>query len=641
MTQLKTQHLPMEEGDQERDSLTGMLQAGTVLQDRYRVLETLGIGGFSTVYKARDLRFPAVDKMCAIKEMVIFTVDPQLRAQTIQSFEQEASMLAVLNHPAIPLVSDYFTDGDRSYLILELVEGKNLEQWLNSTTEPLDQPRALGWALQICEALVHLHTQKPQPVIFRDLKPSNVMLDNDKRIRLIDFGIAKLFEADQVRGTMIGTEGYTPPEQYRGEATPAADIYAFGATLHHLLTRQDPRQETPFTFDERPIRAVNPTISLAFDSIIMRCLAYDAKDRFPDAMVLKEELLALTTTDREESRPKRFGEEDREDLPTIKVGTSQVQPLWRFQCEDEIRSKAAVAKGIVFTAAYDNNLYAVSADHGEFLWKFPTGDSIGASPFIYEDAVFIGSTDGNLYSLQLRNGRENWRFSAQGPIYSSPSARFDNIFFGADDGYVYAVNALRGAMSWRANAYGAVRSTPLISEEGVVFGTEAGEIYSKDLSNGKTQWQMQAREAVISSPTLAEDIVVVGSLDGAVYALDVSSGWRIWRYRAHGAVVSSPVIHKGIVYVGAANGCLHAIDIDSGSSIWIYQAQGQIASSPAIWNDAVYFGSTDGAIYGLTLERGDLQWRFETESPVIASPLIEDGAMYIGTTGGQLYALPV
>jgi len=111
--------------------------------------------------------------MCAVKEMVIFTADPQLRMQTIQSFEQEASMLAVLNHPAIPLISDYFTEVDRSYLILELVEGKNLEEWLDSTTELLDQPRVLGWALQICEALVHLHSQKPQPVIFRDLKPSN------------------------------------------------------------------------------------------------------------------------------------------------------------------------------------------------------------------------------------------------------------------------------------------------------------------------------------------------------------------------------------------------------------------------------------------------------------------------------------
>jgi outer membrane protein assembly factor BamB/tRNA A-37 threonylcarbamoyl transferase component Bud32 len=642
MTQITTQELPVDDNERDRDALTGTLQPGTVLQDRYRVVSTLGIGGFSTVYKARDLRFQGVDKMCAVKEMVIFTADPKLREQTIQSFEQEASMLAVLNHPSIPLVSDYFTEGNRSYLILELVEGKNLEQWLEDSTEDIDQALALGWALQICEALVHLHSQKPQPVIFRDLKPSNIMLDKDKRVRLIDFGIAKLFEADQARGTMIGTEGYTPPEQYRGEATPAADIYAFGATLHQLLTRQDPRQETPFTFAERPIRAVNPNITPAFEAIIMHCLAYDAKARFPDAMVLKEELLTIAEMDAEGVKQGRVGGPEREAPPAIRVGTSQVQPLWIFQCEDEIRSRAALAKGIVFTAAYDNNLYAVSADRGEFLWKFPTKQSIGASPYVYEDAVFVGSADGNLYSLQLRNGRENWRFPAQGPIYSSPTGRFDNVFFGADDGYVYAVNALRGSMSWRANAYGKVRSTPLVSEEGVIFGTEAGEIYSIDLSSGKSQWQVKTEAAVTSSPALAEDIVVVGSMDGAVYALDASSGWRIWRYRTFGAVISSPVIDdQGIVYIGSASGYLHAIDIDSGTRVWTYKTNGQIASSPAIWNGAVYFGSTDGAVYGLTLERGDLQWRFETNSQVIASPLIEDGVLYIGTTDYQLYALPV
>ena len=156
-------------------------------------------------------------------------------------------MLATLNHPAIPIFDDS-TDGNRSYLVLEFVPGQNLQQWLDETDEYLDEQKALDWALQVCEALAYLHSQKPQPIVFRDLKPSNIMLDSYNHIRLIDFGIAKLFEATEDKGTMIGTAGYTPPEQYRGEATPAAHVYGLGATLHHLLTRQDPRQETPFTF---------------------------------------------------------------------------------------------------------------------------------------------------------------------------------------------------------------------------------------------------------------------------------------------------------------------------------------------------------------------------------------------------------
>ncbi|UCC50938.1 MAG: serine/threonine-protein kinase [Anaerolineaceae bacterium] len=641
MAQLTTRELALEDEEQERMAGTGALRPGSVLQERYHILGKLGAGGFSSVYKARDMRFPAVTKLCAVKEMVILTADPQLREQTILSFEREASMLAMLNHASIPDISDYFTEGDSSYLVLELVEGQNLQEWMDDTTDLVDEPKALDWALQVCEALVHLHSQKPQPIIFRDLKPSNIMVDMENRIRLIDFGIAKLFEADQERGTMIGTEGYTPPEQYRGEATPAVDIYALGATLHHLLTRHDPRQETPFTFSERPIREINPHVSRAFEAVVNRCLAYDPKERFPDAMALNEALLMISEADLEEADLELLGIPANDLEPVVKIGIGQVEPLWVFRCEDEIRSRTAVAKGIVFLTAYDNNLYAITADRGEFLWKFPTNDSIGASPCVYEDTVMIGSSDSHLYSLQLRNGRQNWSFAAEGPIYSSPTARFDHVFFGSDDGYLYALNAYRGTLAWRANAYSAVRSTPFVSEERIIFGTEDGEIYSKELTAGKTQWQTQARRGVTSSPVVAEDIAVVGSLDGTIYALDASSGWLIWRFQTLRPVISSPVVDREIVYIGSADGYFYAIDIATGHKVWEYQTDGQIASSPIIWNDAVYFGSTDGSIYGLSVRRGDLLWRFDTGSQVIASPQIVEDVMYIGTTENQLFALPI
>ncbi len=641
MEQLTTQELAQEESGLEDIRATGSLRPGMLLQDRYQIIDTLGVGGFSSVYKARDMRFPTVTKYRAIKEMVLFTADPHLRQQTVQSFEREASMLAVLNHPAIPDISDYFTEGNRSYLVLDLVEGQNLQKWLENTSTPIDEQKALDWGLQVCEALVHLHGQKPHPIIFRDLKPSNIMLDQENQIRLIDFGIAKLFETDQDRGTMIGTEGYTPPEQYRGEATPAVDIYAFGATLHHLMTRQDPRQETPFTFDERPIRTANPNISLAFEAVINRCLAYDPKDRFPDAMALKEALFVLSESDPEEVDLEPLGISLDRSLPEVKIGISQVEPLWIFQCEDEIRSKAAVTRGIVFVAAYDHNLYALTADKGEFLWKFPTNDSIGGSPCVYEDTVLIGSSDNNLYSLQLRNGRENWRFSTEGPIYSSPAARFDHIFFGSDDGFLYALNAYKGALAWRSNAYSAIRSTPFVSDESIIFGTEEGEIYCKELTAGKTLWQAQAHRAVTSSPILADDIVVVGSLDATVYAFDASSGWLIWRFRTQRPIVSSPVVHQGLVFIGSADGSLYAIDIGTGRPVWSYNVGGQIASSPTVVNDTVYFGATDGTVYGLSVQRGDLIWRFDTGGLVIAAPIIHDDVMYIGTTDHQLYALPI
>lgn len=652
-----TREMPSKKQDGDSQSLTPVngqiLPTGTVLQGRYMVLGGLGAGGFSSVYRARDLRFPSVTRLCAVKEMLIGTADPEMRELTIKSFEREASMLAMLNHPAIPDIFDYFTDGNRSYLVLEFVPGQNLQQWLDETDEYLDEQKALDWALQVCEALAYLHSQKPQPIVFRDLKPSNIMLDPYNHIRLIDFGIAKLFEANEDKGTMIGTAGYTPPEQYRGEATPAVDVYGLGATLHHLLTRQDPRQETPFTFHERPIRAANPSISRAFESIIIRCLAYDPKDRFPDAMALREALLVLSESDGDEAdlehrlSPKESGhgldDGAGPDTPaaTLKAGISQVKPLWVFRCEDELRTRPAVAKGIVFAGAYDHNLYALTADKGEFLWKYPTGGGLAGSPVVHEDAVIFGSADTSLYSLQLRKGRLNWQFKAEGPVYSTPAVRFDHVFFGADDGFFYVVNAMRGQLYWKTNIYSPVRSTPYVSEELVYFGTEGGQILGLELSAGKPKWQAKAQRAVTSSPKVADDILYVGSSDANVYAMDASSGWPIWRFATQGPVVSTPTLFEDTLFIGSADGNLYAIDITRGRRLWVYPTDGQVVSAPAVWGNTVYFGSTDGSIYGVSARRGELQWRFDAGSPIIGSPTILNGVLYIGATDHCLYALPL
>ncbi len=137
-----------------------------------------------------------------------------------------------------------------------------------------------------------LHSHKPEPIIFRDMKPSNVMINQANQVVLVDFGIAKIFRSGQ-KGTMIGTEGYSPPEQYRGEATPLADIYALGASLHHILTRIDPRLEPPFTFQERPIRKYNPAIYPELETVINTCLQYNPADRYQSAAATKDALIVL------------------------------------------------------------------------------------------------------------------------------------------------------------------------------------------------------------------------------------------------------------------------------------------------------------------------------------------------------------
>ena len=271
---------------------TKHLNAGTVLVNRYMVQDVVGIGGMGAVYRSRDMHFPNVIKLVAVKEMVNQAPDPLVRQTIVQNFEREAHILVSLSHPSIPKIYDFFTFDERSYLVLELVNGKDLDAILSETQGFFSEDQVIAWAIELCDVLDYLHKHKPEPIIFRDMKPTNIMVNQNNHIVLVDFGIAKPFYEGQ-KGTMIGTEGYSPPEQYRGEASPLADIYALGATLHHLLTRRDPRLEPPFTFAERPIRQINPSVSVELETVINTALQYNPSDRFPSTEAMKESLMMV------------------------------------------------------------------------------------------------------------------------------------------------------------------------------------------------------------------------------------------------------------------------------------------------------------------------------------------------------------
>ena len=280
------------------------LSSGTILANRYLIQDVIGVGGMGSVYRARDMHFPNVMKLVAVKEMINQATDPQVRQTIIHNFEREADILVTLNHHAIPKIYDYFSHDNRSYLVEDYIQGKDLESMISDTRSFIGPDQVLGWAIELCDVLNYLHSHKPEPIIFRDMKPSNVMINTYNHVVLIDFGIAKVFNTGQ-KGTMIGTEGYSPPEQYRGEATPLADIYALGATLHHVLTRKDPRLEPPFTFHERPIHKYNEAVSPELEAIISTCLQYEPQDRYQTTEIVKEALLKLVTPESVEKKRRR------------------------------------------------------------------------------------------------------------------------------------------------------------------------------------------------------------------------------------------------------------------------------------------------------------------------------------------------
>src|SRR3989454_4360744 len=234
------------------NSLTGLLTQHHMLKQRYRITGQVGKGGFGAVYKAADTQFG--NRLVAIKEMSQSGLGTQELLEATESFKREALLLASLTHPNLPRIYEQFSDAGRWYLVMDFIEGQTLEERLgqvNGGHLPIEQVLAIG--IQLCTVLDYLHTRQPA-IIFRDLKPANVMLTSNEHVYLIDFGIARHFKPGQAKDTVaFGSPGYAAPEQYgRVQTTPRSDIYSLGATLHLMLTGDDP-SHTPFQF--APLRS--------------------------------------------------------------------------------------------------------------------------------------------------------------------------------------------------------------------------------------------------------------------------------------------------------------------------------------------------------------------------------------------------
>ena len=278
----------------EPNSHSSVLERGAVLQDRYRIVRQLGKGGMGAVYEAVDQRLEAT---VALKEA--FSLDDRLRRQ----FEQEARLLAQLSHPALPRVSDYFTEGDRAFLVMQFISGADLAEIICQQPGPFPRSTVIAWADQLLDALIYLHTRDRQ-IIHRDIKPHNLKITSSGQIALLDFGLAKAEATDAsttVSSTSIFgyTRRYSPLEQIQNHGTtPRSDIYALGATLYHLLTGVKPpdalaratAQVNSKSDPLRPANEIHRAVGPEIASMLSRAMALNPEDRYASASEFREAL---------------------------------------------------------------------------------------------------------------------------------------------------------------------------------------------------------------------------------------------------------------------------------------------------------------------------------------------------------------
>lgn len=277
------------------------LKSGEILRSRYRINRIIGQGGMGSIYLADDLRLNG--RLCALKEVEHDRSLPDnLLKEAREQFLREATVLARLDHPNLPKVSDFFSVNGRDYLAMDFVPGKDLRTHMLEAQHKgvfLSEREVLNWAGQLADALIYLHSQKP-PIVHRDIKPSNLKLTPGGLVKLVDFGLVKIMASDEVTVTILqgrGTALYTPLEQYGGDTGHTdvrSDVYSFGATLYHLLTNHPPVEARElFLHPERltPPRQYNPDISLRTERAILWAMQLHPDGRPADMTVFRQALL--------------------------------------------------------------------------------------------------------------------------------------------------------------------------------------------------------------------------------------------------------------------------------------------------------------------------------------------------------------
>lgn len=256
-------------------------EIGTLVDGKYEILKQIGKGGMSVVYLAMDNR---LNKQWAVKE-IRKKGSGKNDEVIVNSLLAEANLMKRLDHPALPRIVDIIDNGQTIYVVMDYIEGESLDKILQKYGAQPEET-VIEWAKQLCDALAYLHSQKP-PIIYRDMKPANVMLKPEGNLKLIDFGIAREYKEQSADTTVLGTRGYAPPEQYQGRTDIRSDIYALGMTMHHLLTGIDPR---PADYVYAPVRQWNPSLSDGIEAIIDKCVAPAPENRYQNCAELMYDL---------------------------------------------------------------------------------------------------------------------------------------------------------------------------------------------------------------------------------------------------------------------------------------------------------------------------------------------------------------
>jgi eukaryotic-like serine/threonine-protein kinase len=640
---------------------TGKQPAGRILHQRYRLLHTVGQGGMGAVYIAQDLQLG--DRLVAIKEMSLSRLTGQEVPQAVEQFRREAHLLASLHHPYLPVIHEYFPENDRWYLVMSFIEGQTLHSALEEAPgQRFSVNEVVRIGIALCEVLEYLHQHEPQ-VIFRDLKPLNIMLTPKGGVCLIDFGIARHFKQGQTKDTVhYYTVGYAPPEQYGLSQTgPRSDIYSLGATLHQMLSGHSPVNK-PFQFAN--LRLVDPAIPAPLARLISKMVAMSEQARPASVGEVKTRLeRMLKPKSREAAEKTGLGQRANETTLAVSQDTLASPPVQEHvvllvrRLRLSMRQTAAILFVIVLL------LLALTGGSYAYLTAVNTYDiqatataratSIATiknyADYVATQGIMFGFDAGrtryNPYERTINTTnvsrlQQKWAAPTGDIIFSSPAVANGVVYVGSEDDKLYAFDVVTGEQKWVSVPTGnVIDSSPAVVNGVVYVGSYDHKLYAFDTATGGRKWVASTGNIVDSSPAVVNGVVYVGSLDRHLYAFDAATGRRKWVSAPTGDIIeSSPAVANGVVYVGCHDDKLYAFDAATGGQKWVASTGNAIYSAPVVVNGVVYVGSSDHKLYAFDAATGGQKWVASTGSIIFSSPAVANGVVYIGSHDDKLYA---
>ncbi len=605
---------------------------------KYRILHSLGRGSCGEVYKALH---PELNIHRAIK--VPFQQDFALGRQV-----REAVLQARLNHPGIVQIIDAERDGSIFFIVMEYVEGESLRNML-ARDGRLSPDRFKGLAVQMCEALVYAHGQR---VVHQDLKPENLLVNSGGRVKMADFGLARMLEGGRVLPSRIsGTPNYMAPEQIDGAVTVQTDLWSLGAVFYEMLTGSlafDGKNQWDVIKRIKNEKApdINGTLMYpGLGTIIGRLLEKDPAGRYPSAPELLGDLKRCFD-DRKESETHKTiigvswpcfrGDAARSGSLHAAPG-QELHEQWAYRAGSAVLSSPAWSGGRIVFGTNNGEIHCLDASLGNRIWRFTTGDSVYASPAIAGGTVFAGSYDGVLYAIDGESGALQWTFTCPGPVSSSPAVRGSDVVFGCYDGNLYCLDARSGVKRWCFSSRAVIESSPLVVAGTVYCGSQDGHLYALDVQSGNLLWKTAAGNMIDSSATYAGGLVYVGSYDGRLYCFGAEAGDRKWAYACSDWITSTAAVRKDMVYTVTRNGRLHALDAVRGSILWTWDAGSRVSASPCITDACVIVGTESGLLVLLDAIQGSEISRIETAGAVLSSPAAVESNLYAGCSSGTFY----